>query len=167
MVVRIIVLAFFLTWRIRNPNYDALWLWGISIVCEIWFAFSWLLDILPKLNPINRTVDLTALHDKFDQPSASNPTGRSDLPGIDVFVSTADAESHLLLLPTPFFPFLVWSTLLKKSHAIFQMMVVPYLHLKPWLKLSNLLRSVYNLKKGTYVKKMQQSLASLKSILGS
>ncbi|KAG4991309.1 hypothetical protein JHK82_024828 [Glycine max] len=94
VVVRIIVLAFFLTWRIRNPNYDALWLWGISIVCEIWFAFSWLLDILPKLNPINRTVDLTALHDKFDQPSASNPTGRSDLPGIDVFVSTADAEKE-------------------------------------------------------------------------
>nr|KYP46965.1 Cellulose synthase-like protein D1 [Cajanus cajan] len=94
VVIRIVILAFFLAWRIRNPNYDAMWLWGISIVCEIWFAFSWLLDILPKLNPINRSTDLAALHDKFDQPSSTNPTGRSDLPGIDVFVSTADPEKE-------------------------------------------------------------------------
>ncbi|PNY00692.1 cellulose synthase-like protein d1-like [Trifolium pratense] len=92
--VRMIVLAFFLSWRVRNPNYDAMWLWGISIVCELWFAFSWLLDVLPKLNPINRSADLVALHDKFDQPSPSNPTGRSDLPSLDVFVSTADPEKE-------------------------------------------------------------------------
>ncbi|KAE9594292.1 putative 1,4-beta-D-xylan synthase [Lupinus albus] len=92
--IRIVILAFFLAWRIRNPNYEAMWLWGISIVCEIWFAFSWLLDCLPKLNPINRSTDLSALHDKFDQPSESNPTGRSDLPGMDVFVSTADPEKE-------------------------------------------------------------------------
>ena len=66
----------------------------MSIVCEIWFAFSWLLDALPKLNPINRSADLAALHDKFEQPSPSNSTGRSDLPGIDVFVSTADPEKE-------------------------------------------------------------------------
>lgn len=89
-----IVLGFFLAWRIRNPNRDAMWLWGMSIVCEIWFAFSWLLDILPKLNPINRATDLIALHDKFEQPSPSNPSGRSDLPGVDVFVSTADPEKE-------------------------------------------------------------------------
>ncbi|ESW25288.1 hypothetical protein PHAVU_003G023000 [Phaseolus vulgaris] len=94
VVVRIVILVMFLTWRIRNPNHEAMWLWGISIVCEIWFAFSWLLDILPKMNPINRSTDLGALHDKFDQPSDTNPTGRSDLPGIDVFVSTADAEKE-------------------------------------------------------------------------
>lgn len=84
----------FLTWRIRNPNQDAMWLWGISIVCEIWFAFSWLLDQLPKLNPINRAADLTALRDKFESPSPSNPQGRSDLPGLDVFISTADPEKE-------------------------------------------------------------------------
>ncbi|OIV95570.1 hypothetical protein TanjilG_30537 [Lupinus angustifolius] len=94
VVIRIVILSFFLAWRIRNPNYEAMWLWGISIVCEIWFAFSWLLDCLPKLNPINRSTDLSALHDKFDQPSESNPTGRSDLPGMDVFVSTADPEKE-------------------------------------------------------------------------
>lgn len=71
-----------------------MWLWGISIVCEIWFAFSWLLDILPKFNPINRAADLAALKDKFESPSPSNPHCRSDLPGIDVFISTADPEKE-------------------------------------------------------------------------
>lgn len=94
VLFRIVILTLFLSWRLRNPNPDAMWLWGISIVCETWFAFSWLLDILPKMNPINRSVDLAALHDKFDLPSPSNPTGRSDLPGIDVFVSTADPEKE-------------------------------------------------------------------------
>ncbi|XP_004296630.1 PREDICTED: cellulose synthase-like protein D1 [Fragaria vesca subsp. vesca] len=94
VAVRLVVLMFFLVWRVQNPNPDAMWLWGISIVCEIWFAFSWLLDILPKMNPINRATDLDALHDKFEQPSPANPTGRSDLPGVDVFVSTADPDKE-------------------------------------------------------------------------
>lgn len=89
-----VVLGFFLAWRIRNPNPDAVWLWAMSIVCEIWFSFSWLLDILPKLNPINRATDLAALREKFDQATPTNPTGRSDLPGVDVFVSTADPEKE-------------------------------------------------------------------------
>ncbi|KAF9609739.1 hypothetical protein IFM89_018187 [Coptis chinensis] len=92
--VRMIALGLFLTWRVRNPNKEAMWLWGLSVVCEIWFAFSWLLDQLPKLNPINRSTDLAALHDKFELPSASNPLGRSDLPGMDVYVSTADPEKE-------------------------------------------------------------------------
>jgi hypothetical protein len=66
----------------------------MSVVCEIWFAFSWVLDQLPKLAPVNRTTDLDALEEKFERPSASNPSGRSDLPGIDVFVSTADPEKE-------------------------------------------------------------------------
>lgn len=93
-MIRMILVMFFLVWRCRNPNYDAMWLWGTSIVCEIWFAFSWLLDILPKLNPINRSTDLEALKDKFEQPSPANPTGRSDLPGVDIFVSTADPDKE-------------------------------------------------------------------------
>ncbi|CAI9117843.1 OLC1v1019328C1 [Oldenlandia corymbosa var. corymbosa] len=94
IVIRLVVLCFFLGWRVGNPNQDAMWLWGISIVCEIWFAFSWLLDILPKLNPINRVADLAALKDKFETASPSNPRGRSDLPGIDVFISTADPDKE-------------------------------------------------------------------------
>ncbi|XP_024985272.1 cellulose synthase-like protein D1 [Cynara cardunculus var. scolymus] len=94
VVIRLIVQCFFLSWRLQNPNFDAMWLWSVSIACEIWFAFSWLLDQLPKLNPINRATDLVALKDKFESKSPDNPNGRSDLPGVDVFISTADPEKE-------------------------------------------------------------------------
>ncbi|XP_059458680.1 cellulose synthase-like protein D4 [Corylus avellana] len=94
ILVRLVVLCFFLQWRLTHPNEDAVWLWLMSVVCETWFAFSWLLDQIPKLCPINRSTDLQVLHDKFDMPSPSNPTGRSDLPGVDLFVSTADPEKE-------------------------------------------------------------------------
>ncbi|KAG6555351.1 hypothetical protein Mapa_002577 [Marchantia paleacea] len=93
-LLRLVVLGFFLYWRVVNPNRDAMWLWGMSVVCEIWFAFSWILDQLPKLNPVNRQTDLQVLKDKFERVSPDNPRGRSDLPGIDVFVSTADPEKE-------------------------------------------------------------------------
>ncbi|KAK9280132.1 hypothetical protein L1049_013819 [Liquidambar formosana] len=92
--VRMIVLMFFLRWRITNPNNDAFWLWIMSVICEIWFAFSWLIDQLPKLNPVNRSANLGLLKEKFETPTAHNPEGKSDLPGIDVFVSTADPEKE-------------------------------------------------------------------------
>lgn len=92
--IRLVVLAFFLHWRLVHPNTEALWLWFMSIICELWFAFSWILDQIPKLCPINRSTDLEVLRDKFDLPSPSNPTGRSDLPGVDMFVSTADPEKE-------------------------------------------------------------------------
>ncbi|CAN6564555.1 unnamed protein product [Malus baccata var. baccata] len=92
--VRMGVLGMFLAWRIDHPNTDAMWLWGMSIVCEIWFAFSWLLDQLPKFCPINRSTDLNVLREKFETPSPNNPSGKSDLPGIDIFVSTADPDKE-------------------------------------------------------------------------
>ncbi|XP_050379253.1 cellulose synthase-like protein D3 [Argentina anserina] len=92
--IRMVVLGLFLQWRVRNPNEDAVWLWAMSVVCEIWFAISWLLDQLPKLCPINRSTNLDVLREKFETPSLSNPTGKSDLPGIDIFVSTADPEKE-------------------------------------------------------------------------
>ncbi|GFP94951.1 cellulose synthase-like protein d3 [Phtheirospermum japonicum] len=92
--IRMIVLGLFLAWRINHPNEDARWLWLMSVVCEIWFAFSWLLDQLPKFCPVNRATDLNVLKDKFETPSPANPTGKSDLPGIDIFVSTADPEKE-------------------------------------------------------------------------
>ncbi|XP_010555163.1 PREDICTED: cellulose synthase-like protein D4 [Tarenaya hassleriana] len=94
IAVRLVVLCFFLAWRIRNPNEEAIWLWLMSVICEVWFGFSWILDQIPKLCPINRSTDLELLHDKFELPSPSNPTGRSDLPGVDLFVSTADPEKE-------------------------------------------------------------------------
>ncbi|KAE9613271.1 hypothetical protein Lal_00027332 [Lupinus albus] len=92
--IRLVVLGFFLTWRVQHPNEEAVWLWGMSVVCEIWFAFSWLLDQLPKLYPINRIADLDVLKEKFETPSPLNPAGKSDLPGMDIFVSTADPEKE-------------------------------------------------------------------------
>ncbi|KAG0613060.1 hypothetical protein M758_6G073600 [Ceratodon purpureus] len=94
VAIRMVVLGFFLMWRVRHQNPDAIWLWGMSVVCEIWFAFSWILDQLPKLCPINRLTDLAVLKDRFDMPSPDNPSGRSDLPGVDIFVSTADPEKE-------------------------------------------------------------------------
>ncbi|KAB1213999.1 Cellulose synthase-like protein D4 [Morella rubra] len=94
ILLRLVVLGFFLQWRLTHPNDDAIWLWFMSVVCEVWFGFSWLLDQIPKLCPINRSTDLQVLRDKFDMPSPSNPTGRSDLPGVDLFVSTADPEKE-------------------------------------------------------------------------
>ncbi|KAA8525835.1 hypothetical protein F0562_007690 [Nyssa sinensis] len=92
--VRMVILGLFLEWRISHPNNDAKWLWFMSIVCEIWFAFSWLLDQLPKLSPVNRATDLNVLKEKFETPSPNNLTGKSDFPGVDVFVSTADPEKE-------------------------------------------------------------------------
>ncbi|CAM8981382.1 unnamed protein product [Rhodiola kirilowii] len=94
IVVRLVVLGFFLTWRVQHPNEDAIWLWLMSVVCELWFGFSWILDQIPKISPVNRATDLDALAEKFDMPCASNPSGRSDLPGVDLFVSTADPEKE-------------------------------------------------------------------------
>ncbi|KAL2540344.1 Cellulose synthase-like protein D4 [Abeliophyllum distichum] len=94
IVVRLVVLGFFLTWRLRHPNDEAIWLWVMSVVCELWFAFSWILDQVPKVNPISRVTYLEVLRDKFDMATSSNPSGASDLPGMDFFVSTADPEKE-------------------------------------------------------------------------
>ncbi|KEH40956.1 putative 1,4-beta-D-xylan synthase transcription factor C2H2 family [Medicago truncatula] len=94
IAIRLVVMCFFLHWRVTNPNEDAIWLWLMSITCEIWFGFSWILDQIPKISPVNRSTDLAVLYEKFDAPSPENPTGRSDLPGCDLFVSTADPEKE-------------------------------------------------------------------------
>lgn len=94
ILIRVVVLGLFLQWRITNPNNDAIWLWYMSIICEIWFAISWLLDQLPKLCPVNRATDLNVLKEKFETPTPTNPTGKSDLPGVDIYVSTADPEKE-------------------------------------------------------------------------
>uniref|UniRef100_I1NBA2 Cellulose synthase-like protein D5 n=1 Tax=Glycine max TaxID=3847 RepID=I1NBA2_SOYBN len=94
ILLRLAALGLFLTWRVRHPNHEAIWLWAMSITCELWFAFSWILDQLPKLCPVNRVTDLSILKGRFESPNLRNPKGRSDLPGIDVFVSTADPEKE-------------------------------------------------------------------------
>lgn len=61
IVARLVILALFLRYRIMNPVHDAIGLWLTSIICEIWFAFSWILDQFPKWLPIDRETYLDRL----------------------------------------------------------------------------------------------------------
>ncbi|XP_062196715.1 probable mixed-linked glucan synthase 6 [Phragmites australis] len=90
--VRLIAFTLFVIWRISHKNPDAMWLWVTSIAGEFWFGFSWLLDQLPKLNPINRVPDLAVLRQRFDRAD-----GTSLLPGLDIFVTTADPFKEPIL----------------------------------------------------------------------
>jgi 1,4-beta-D-xylan synthase len=47
-----------------------------------------------QFSPVNRVSDLSVLKKRFELPNLRNPKGRSDLPGINVFVSTADPEKE-------------------------------------------------------------------------
>ena len=60
IIIRLIILAFFLRFRVLNPS-DAYGLWLTSVICEIWFAVSWILDQFPKWSPINRETFLDRL----------------------------------------------------------------------------------------------------------
>lgn len=90
--VRLIAFTLFVIWRISHKNPDTMWLWVTSICGEFWFGFSWLLDQLPKLNPINRIPDLAVLRQRFDRAD-----GTSTLPGLDIFVTTADPIKEPIL----------------------------------------------------------------------
>ncbi|XP_008235611.1 PREDICTED: cellulose synthase A catalytic subunit 4 [UDP-forming] [Prunus mume] len=85
IVCRLVILAFFFRFRILTPAYDAYPLWIISVICEIWFAFSWILDQFPKWNPINRETYLDRLTIRFEREGEPNT-----LSSVDVYVSTVD-----------------------------------------------------------------------------
>ncbi|KAL9313296.1 hypothetical protein ACSQ67_018748 [Phaseolus vulgaris] len=61
IVLRLIILGFFLQYRVTHPVKDAYPLWLTSVICEIWFALSWILDQFPKWSPINRETYLERL----------------------------------------------------------------------------------------------------------
>lgn len=69
-----------------------MWFWTLSVVGDVWFGFSWLLNQLPKFNPVKTIPDLAALKRHYDPPE-----GTSRLPGIDVFVTTADPIDEPIL----------------------------------------------------------------------
>ncbi|KAL2656490.1 hypothetical protein AAZV13_04G124300 [Glycine max] len=85
IVARLVILAFFLRYRLMNPVHDALGLWLTSIICEIWFAFSWILDQFPKWFPIDRETYLDRLSIRYEREGEPNM-----LAPVDVFVSTVD-----------------------------------------------------------------------------
>ncbi|KAJ6811641.1 putative cellulose synthase A catalytic subunit 5 [UDP-forming] [Iris pallida] len=85
IIIRLVVLGFFFHYRVTHPVSDAFVLWLISVICEIWFACSWILDQFPKWLPIERETYLDRLnlrYDKEGQPSQLAP--------VDIFVSTVD-----------------------------------------------------------------------------
>nr|APU87550.1 CesA1 [Plantago cunninghamii] len=85
IILRLIILGFFLQYRVTHPVRDAYPLWLTSVICEIWFALSWLLDQFPKWYPINRETFLERLALRYDREGEP-----SQLVPIDVFVSTVD-----------------------------------------------------------------------------
>ncbi|KAK4783042.1 hypothetical protein SAY86_007416 [Trapa natans] len=85
IVARLVILALFLRYRILNPVHDAIGLWLTSVICEIWFAMSWILDQFPKWYPIDRETYLDRLSLRYEQEGEP-----SMLAPVDIFVSTVD-----------------------------------------------------------------------------
>ncbi|KAG8640234.1 cellulose synthase A catalytic subunit 4 [UDP-forming] isoform X2 [Manihot esculenta] len=85
IVIRLVVLCFFLRFRVLTPAYDAYPLWLVSVICEIWFALSWILDQFPKWFPIERETYLDRLSLRFEREGEPNK-----LAPVDFFVSTVD-----------------------------------------------------------------------------
>ncbi|XP_034197682.1 probable cellulose synthase A catalytic subunit 3 [UDP-forming] isoform X2 [Prunus dulcis] len=85
IMIRLVALGFFFHYRVMHPVNDAYALWLISVICEIWFAVSWILDQFPKWLPIDRETYLDRLslrYEKEGQPSQLCP--------VDIYVSTVD-----------------------------------------------------------------------------
>ncbi|KAF1885283.1 hypothetical protein Lal_00029172 [Lupinus albus] len=85
IVLRLVVLCIFLHYRITNPVPDAYPLWLVSVICEIWFSISWILDQFPKWFPVNRETYLDRLALRYEREGEP-----AQLAAIDVFVSTVD-----------------------------------------------------------------------------
>nr|AIA61439.1 cellulose synthase [Boehmeria nivea] len=85
ILLRIVILCLFFHYRILHPVNDAYGLWLTSIICEIWFAVSWILDQFPKWSPIVRETYLDRLSLRYEKEGKP-----SELANIDVFVSTVD-----------------------------------------------------------------------------
>ncbi|KAK9088779.1 hypothetical protein Scep_027861 [Stephania cephalantha] len=85
IIMRLIILGLFLNYRVTHPVDSAFGLWLTSIICEIWFAISWLLDQFPKWSPINRDTFVDRLSTRFERVGGPN-----ELAAVDFFVSTVD-----------------------------------------------------------------------------
>nr|AGV22110.1 cellulose synthase 8 [Betula luminifera] len=85
ILIRIVILGLFFQYRITHPVNDAYGLWLTSVICEIWFAVSWIFDQFPKWCPIVRETYLDRLSLRYEKEG--KPSGLAD---IDIFVSTVD-----------------------------------------------------------------------------
>ncbi|KAF7838126.1 cellulose synthase A catalytic subunit 7 [UDP-forming]-like isoform X2 [Senna tora] len=85
VVGRLVILVMFLQYRMFHPVPDAVGLWLISVICEVWLTLSWIIDQLPKWFPIDRETYLDRLSIRFEpenKPNLFSP--------VDVFVTTVD-----------------------------------------------------------------------------
>ncbi|CAI5532780.1 unnamed protein product [Closterium sp. Naga37s-1] len=87
LFIRLCSILGFLQYRVANPTETGYWLWLMSVICEIWFAVSWVLDTLPKLTPVKRETYKDRLKAVYDD-------GGEMLPQLDVFITTADATKE-------------------------------------------------------------------------
>ncbi|KAI6699734.1 hypothetical protein NL676_014058 [Syzygium grande] len=85
IVLRLVILGLFFHYRLLHPVNDAYGLWLTSVICEIWFAVSWILDQFPKWHPIVRETYLDRLSLRYEREGKP-----SELAPVDVFVSTVD-----------------------------------------------------------------------------
>lgn len=85
IVIRLVVVCFFFHYRILHPVKDAEVLWLTSVICEVWFAVSWVLDQFPKWLPIDRETYLDRLSLRYEKDGKP-----SELAPVDIFVSTVD-----------------------------------------------------------------------------
>nr|AGE09572.1 cellulose synthase-like protein [Eucalyptus cladocalyx] len=85
IIMRLIILALFFHYRVTHPVDSAYPLWLTSIICEIWFAYSWVLDQFPKWSPVNRITHVDRLSARYEREGEP-----SELAAVDFFVSTVD-----------------------------------------------------------------------------
>lgn len=91
-LARLTAVIVFFAWRVQHPDSDAMWLWWISVVGDFWFGLSWWLNQVPKLNPTICIPTIPLLRQQFDLPD-----GSSNLPVLDVFISTVDPVEEPML----------------------------------------------------------------------
>lgn len=168
IIIRLIVLGFFFHYRITHPVIDAYALWLTSVICEIWFALSWILDQFPKWLPVDREtyLDRLSLRSVSINYQASililllflyyvnletliscllgmkvKASHLSSLRSIYLWVQLIHWKNHHWWLQTQFSPFLQWTTRLIRSRAMSQTTVLPCWHSKHYQKCQNLLRN--------------------------
>ncbi|KAJ4700996.1 Cellulose synthase [Melia azedarach] len=85
ILLRMAILGLFFHYRILHPVNDAYGLWMTSVICEVWFAVSWIFDQFPKWSPIVRETYLDRLSLRYEKEGKP-----SELADVDIFVSTVD-----------------------------------------------------------------------------
>ncbi|KAH0969692.1 hypothetical protein GBA52_028484 [Prunus armeniaca] len=135
IILRLVILGLFFHYRILHPVKDAYGLWLTSVICEIWFAVSWILDQFPKWYPIERETYLDRLSLRYEKEGKP-----SELASVDIFVSTVDPmkEPPLITANTVLSILAVDYPVDKVMRAMYRMMVLPCLLLKLFLRHLNL-----------------------------